>query len=295
MNEVRISVALITRNGPERLRRCLQSLREQNCQPFEVVISDDSAPGSEYAILNQSVADDFGCRYVSGPRRGLYANRNYAALACNGTHIRTMDDDHTFPLGHWGICEAAVRSDPLAFWSTGEDVYVEEERVISSTTALQLDPSGFSKQPVNLDRNWAVADGSTTYPSDVFRLGYRMIEQFSYGSAYLEFGAYIFHCGYIGRCVRGAYINHHATRETLSRIHAKSPDITKSRLFAILACNLYLQPNISLALKYAIACWRDSGMGLSFLSVLTSMQGEVRRRWVIDFVEKHRNMLNETA
>lgn len=93
--DIRISVALVTRNRPESLRRCLTSLRAQDVQPWEVVISDDS-DDHESAL---ALAKEFGVRHVLGPKRGLYGNRNSSALACEGTHIRTMDDDHTFPPG----------------------------------------------------------------------------------------------------------------------------------------------------------------------------------------------------
>ncbi|MFM6022178.1 MAG: glycosyltransferase family 2 protein, partial [Dolichospermum sp.] len=42
MSNILLSIALVTRNRPESLERCLKSLRSQNVQPFEVVISDDS-------------------------------------------------------------------------------------------------------------------------------------------------------------------------------------------------------------------------------------------------------------
>jgi len=38
---IRLSVALVTRNRPESLDRCLASLRAQDTQPFEIAVSDD--------------------------------------------------------------------------------------------------------------------------------------------------------------------------------------------------------------------------------------------------------------
>src|SRR3954471_12844764 len=97
-----ISVALVTRNRPDSLERTLRSLRAQETQPLEVVISDDSDP--DQSAESSPVAEEHGCRYEPGPRRGLYANRNAVARLCRGTHIRTMDDDHEFPPGHWAAC-----------------------------------------------------------------------------------------------------------------------------------------------------------------------------------------------
>src|SRR5262249_44300614 len=113
-----LSVALVTRNRPDSLRRTLTSLRGQGTQPFEVVISDDSDDGR--AVETEALAREFGNRYVRGPRGGLYSNGNHAAAACTGTHIRTMDDDHEFPAGHVGQCLDAVARDPTSVWVIGE-------------------------------------------------------------------------------------------------------------------------------------------------------------------------------
>src|SRR5256884_5562045 len=110
MTAPRISVALVTRNRPESLERTLRSLRAQDVQPFEVVLSDDS--DVEQARRCRELAARYKCRYVSGPQRGLYANRNFSALVCRGTHVRTMDDDHEFPDGHIRACIRAVESRP---------------------------------------------------------------------------------------------------------------------------------------------------------------------------------------
>ena len=114
---IRLSIALVTRNRTASLCRCLASLRVQDAQPWEIVISDDSDAAP--AEVNRAIAGEFEARYIPGPRRGLYANRNTAALACEGTHIRTMDDDHTFSPGHFEQCLAAVQSDPHSVWTTG--------------------------------------------------------------------------------------------------------------------------------------------------------------------------------
>jgi glycosyltransferase involved in cell wall biosynthesis len=112
MEDIRLSVALVTRDHPESLERGLTSLRAQNVQPFEVIIADDS--GVEYKAATQAVAEEYGCIYCVGPHRGLYANRNFAFLQCQGTHIRTMDDDHILPPGHLMQCLEAIKKDPKA-------------------------------------------------------------------------------------------------------------------------------------------------------------------------------------
>ena len=137
-SDIHLSVALITRTRPDSLLRCLESLRAQETQPFEVVVSDDS--DGECAARNREIAGSAGCHYVAGPRRTLYANRNFAARQCRGTHIRTMDDDHTFPPGHFARCLAAVHSDPDSLWTVGEESFLDGKLQGRIDRAVQLHP-----------------------------------------------------------------------------------------------------------------------------------------------------------
>lgn len=245
--DVKISVALVTRNRPESLARCLASLRAQSVQPFEIVISDDSNQ-VEAAKINRQLALKWKCRYIEGPKRGLYANRNHVALACQGTHIRTVDDDHTFPQGHFERCIEAVKSEPHFIWTTGE-ISIFSGRVIGrAETANQLEPAGVGGPVHCLDDNWAIADGSTIYPAEIFRRGWFMVEEFGYGSSYLEFGAYLYRLGFHSRCLKGELVEHqHNTITNPNR--NPEPDFA-SYLFASLCYNLFFKPNRLIAARY---------------------------------------------
>lgn len=268
-DDIRLSVALVTRNRPDSLRRCLESLRAQEAQPFEIVVSDDSDDG--FARTTREVTEHFGCRYLAGPKRGLYANRNLAALQCAGTHIRTMDDDHIFPAGHFAQCLAAVRGDPRAVWTTGEVSFISGKFYDKGETATQLHPAGVGSPVHDPDDNWAIADGSTIYPREIFDRGLRMVEEFGYGSSYLEFGAFIYKHGFRSRCVRGALVEHHVGADTLTR------DEMHSRLFASLCFNLHFRRNLALAAKYLIsyAVLRRPRL----MACLPSMLQKINARW----------------
>ena len=230
---IRLSVALVTRNRPASLERCLTSLRAQVDQPFEVIVSDDSS--SEIVPAIQQIAGRFGCIYFRGPLRGLYANRNFAAVRCRGTHIRTMDDDHILPPDHLSRCVAAVQTDRNAIWTTGEHGFIKGRSVGIAKTAGQLGPSGVGEPVKDVDDNWGIADGSTIYPREVFDRGFRMIEDFGFGSSYLEFGAYLYRHGWKCRCIPGAVVEHHA-------IALSQPDPLSHR-FASICYNRYFRPD----------------------------------------------------
>lgn len=205
LSEVRLSIALVTRNRPDSLNRCLTSLRSQSVQPFEVIISDDSDP--EFASDTEAIAKRWNCRYITGSHRGLYANRNHAALACQGTHIRTMDDDHEFPENHFQIIQKVVESAPNSIWIIGE--YWEQPT--SSSTFYppgEIQPRGFSKLPRNFDNCFAISDGSAIYPKEIFE-HHRYLEVFKFGSLYLEFGARLKALGYRIQYCPATFIIHH--------------------------------------------------------------------------------------
>lgn len=273
--EVRLSVALVTRNRPESLERCLKSLRSQSAQPFEVVISDDSDP--ELAPKTEALAKYWDCRYINGPRRGLYANRNYTALACKGTHIRTMDDDHELPDGHIKQCIEAVCSDPQSIWTTGEIGYVNGEFYGSSPTATQLYPSGVGGTVTDVDNNWAIADGSTIYPKEIFDRGHKMVEWFPFGYSYLEFGAYLYYHGFRSRCISGALVKHYADEITVKR--QVNISVLESQLYASLCFNLYFKPNATLAARYSFSCIRYSQYNRKLIFDLPMLVGKVKNRW----------------
>ena len=275
--EIRLSVALVTRNGPERLRCCLESLRTQSVQPFEVVVSDDS--NDEFAPRTRIVCEQYGGRYVEGPRRGLYANRNQAALACRGTHIRTVDDDHTFPEGHFATCLEFLKSDPESIWTTGELLLRDGVVQSRAATANQLHPSGLGSSPKDLDDNWTIADGSTIYPASLFARGFRMLEQYGYGSSYLEFGALLYSHGYRCRCIPCAPVEHHAGAETISRQQATDRRQIESHLFASLAFNLYFKPALFSATKYLLAALWSSRFDPILIARVPVIIWAVYKRW----------------
>jgi glycosyltransferase involved in cell wall biosynthesis len=235
----RISVALVTRNRPASLARTLRSLRSQTMQPFEVVVSDDSDAGS--ADEARAVALEYDCRYQRGPQRGLYANRNACARACTGTHVRTMDDDHEFPLGHWQECEAAVVRDPVCVWIIGEMGPTQTLRDANKSPG-ELHPRGFSQPPRDPNHTWAIADGASIYPAGIFAAGVAYSEAFKFGSSYLEFGSRLHWLGYRIRHLPDTYVIHHFDAGTRSFSDAQEELAAKA--FATLSHSFAYQPTL---------------------------------------------------
>jgi glycosyltransferase involved in cell wall biosynthesis len=246
VSKIKLSIALVTRDRNTLLERCLMSLRAQSTQPFEVLVSDDSGP--EYARQIEALATRYKCLYLPGPRRGLYANRNFVATRCMGTHIRTMDDDHVLPPGHLELCLSAVETSPNTILTTGEIGFIDGKQVAVHKTAAQLGPSGVGEAVHSVDDNWAIADGSTIYPRAVFDRGFRMVEDFRFGSSYLEFGAYLYKNGWRSRAIPGALIEHRT-------VSLSAPDPV-SIAFASICFNRYFRPNSFRLVRHLIPQWR---------------------------------------
>lgn len=203
--ELQVSVALVTRNRPDSLKRCLASWRAQSAQPFEIVVSDDSDPPLRPEI--QRIAQEFHASWFPGPRRGLYANRNSVARRCNGTHVFSADDDHEHPTDFLEKCMAALEEDCAAALCVGE--------VLSWTDVGrwrlpgQLYVRGAPSVPEDLANTWAWSDGATICPREVFDSGLCFSEAFRFGWSYLEFGCLLHSLGQRIRVLADTGVIHH--------------------------------------------------------------------------------------
>jgi hypothetical protein len=236
--DLRISVAIVTRNRIQSLERTLRSLRAQTVQPWEIVVSDDSGP--EVATEVHRLARSFECRYTEGPKRGLYANRNHVALTCSGTHIRTIDDDHEFPSGHMDHCMEAVTDDPNSIWLISEYLPTADTRDPLPIPG-ELHARGFSVKPKNPDDCWAMSDGASIFPASMFKNGIRYAEFFKFGAAYLEFGSRLRWLGYRLRLLHSTYVIHHFDAAKRSFLDERMD--LGSRMFASLCHSFIYQPS----------------------------------------------------
>ncbi|HEY9847451.1 MAG TPA: glycosyltransferase [Candidatus Caenarcaniphilales bacterium] len=85
-----VSVVVCTRNRPEQLAHCLQSLQQLTICPQEILVVDN-APSSD--ATRQCVAQIPGIRYVLEPRPGLSVARNTGIRSTTGNIIAFTDDD----------------------------------------------------------------------------------------------------------------------------------------------------------------------------------------------------------
>jgi hypothetical protein len=87
-----ISLALITRNRPAQLKRCLTSILQQTRPPEELVIVDSSDDNSSQKIVN-SFAYPFRMILETTEPRGVADARNQALALAGCEIIASIDDD----------------------------------------------------------------------------------------------------------------------------------------------------------------------------------------------------------
>jgi len=233
--EVQLSVALVTRNRPDSLRRTLSSLSKQ-VSPYEVLISDDS-DNAEAIVENKRLAERFGCKYMSGPHKGLYANRNFVAKHCTGTHIRTMDDDHEFPEDHIKTCLEAIKQDFNVIWTIGEYIPTEINMDQPAPIPGQLHPRGYSYLPKDMNDYYGISCGATIYPRKVIDDNILNFEIFKFGIVYLEYGARLFNKKFVIKPLLSTFIIHHYDAD--NRSVSSMQIISSARIFSMLMLSFY--------------------------------------------------------
>jgi succinoglycan biosynthesis protein ExoA len=97
---VTLSVVICTKDRPEMLATCLESLRRQTRRPEEIVIVDASATPARDAA-DRLAANVRGCRVeVIGSAPGLPRQRNLGTRATTGSAVVYLDDDVVLEAGY---------------------------------------------------------------------------------------------------------------------------------------------------------------------------------------------------
>ncbi|WP_035715653.1 glycosyltransferase family 2 protein [Christiangramia echinicola] len=237
-SEIKLSVAIVTRNRPDSLFETIDSLSRQSVQPYEIVISDDSNQ-EELILRNKKIAEKFGGHYFTGPQNGLYANRNFVAKKCTGTHFRTMDDDHFFPEDHLKNCINAIEMEPRTIWTLGEYYPRTKHMTLPPPIPGQLHPRGFSIVPVNMNEYFGISCGGTIYPAEVIKEKIFNCEIYKFGSTFLEYGARLKSKGFRIKFLADTYFVHNDTETTGSEISYRK--LREARLFSMLCYSFEYQ------------------------------------------------------
>ena len=96
MNTPLISVLLPVFNAEEYIQEAIQSILQQSCSDFELIIINDGSTDHSLAIIKTFT--DKRIVLIDQPNKGLAAALNTGAAICKGNFIARMDaDDISFP------------------------------------------------------------------------------------------------------------------------------------------------------------------------------------------------------
>lgn len=146
-----LSIVIPTRNRPERLRACLDTLRPQ-LGPHDEVVVVDSASSSP---STQQVATEAGARVVVAPRPGASYARNLGWQAASQPHVAFIDDDVTV-LDGWAEAMASALAVPGRAFVTGWIGVAPHQAHVPNPQPLLVRP-----EPRTLDRSTRGAMGTT--------------------------------------------------------------------------------------------------------------------------------------
>jgi glycosyltransferase involved in cell wall biosynthesis len=94
MKPPKVSICIPTYNGREHLKECLDSVRAQSFQDFEVVICDDQSSDGTLDLARELAQGDERFRFLPNPRRfGLVANWNHCIAVSRGEWIKFVFQD----------------------------------------------------------------------------------------------------------------------------------------------------------------------------------------------------------
>jgi len=91
----RVSVVVCSYNGARTIRDCLEGLQNLEYPDYEVIVVDDGSTDDTSAIANE-----YECRVIRTPNRGLSNARNTGLKAAAGEIVAYIDDD-AYPDPHW--------------------------------------------------------------------------------------------------------------------------------------------------------------------------------------------------
>ena len=89
-----VSVVVPTYDRPERLRRAVESVREQTYEDIELIVVDDCSPTPAEQVLSNFDIEGLGVRHIRhAENRGANAARNNGIEAASGEFVAFLDDD----------------------------------------------------------------------------------------------------------------------------------------------------------------------------------------------------------
>lgn len=132
------SVIIPVYNAEKTLRRCVDSLLNQNCSDMELILVNDGSPDGSGAICEE-YADRYPCVvYINKPNGGVSTARNAGLDAATGEYVLFVDSDDYVSDGYFRTLDALAegrKDDLLMFSYTVTDGKNEHPKVSKAFTS----------------------------------------------------------------------------------------------------------------------------------------------------------------
>lgn len=138
-----VSVVVATRDRPDALHRCLESLARLDYPSFEIIVVDNCPSSSETAeLVTRFARSSRSVRYVREDTPGLARAHNRGLLHATGAIVAFTDDDVVVDRGWLGAITEVFRDDPTVGCVTGMIMPAELE---TASQAWSESWAGFGK------------------------------------------------------------------------------------------------------------------------------------------------------
>lgn len=107
---MRYSVIIPVYNAENTLRRCVDSLLDQNCADTEIILVDDGSEDGSAAICRKYARDYETVRCISKQHAGVSAARNTGLNAARGDYILFVDSDDYVEPNFFSVIDQAVEA-----------------------------------------------------------------------------------------------------------------------------------------------------------------------------------------
>ena len=129
MKEILLSVIIPTYNVDKYLPACLDSLKEQDFQSYEVICIDDGSEDNTVSLL-ADYAEKWGkLKVCTQPHSGPGAARNLGLSKARGRYIYFMDSDDMLSPGSLSFMAETMEREQLDILAFGTEVLFENERL----------------------------------------------------------------------------------------------------------------------------------------------------------------------
>ena len=102
---MKYSVIIPVYNRPDEAQELLESLTQQTCQDFEVIVVEDGSTVPCKEVVDQ-FCDRLDVKYFTKPNSGPGQTRNYGVARAAGEYVLILDSDAVCPPNYIAEVEA---------------------------------------------------------------------------------------------------------------------------------------------------------------------------------------------